>query len=264
MVDTDPGTQNKNVLVLSYNNVGNFGDRLGYHLIHSVLPPDCVVTHGNFHPWNVPEKEYDLVIIGIGNSLFQPLLTDNLLHLLDKTKRAIGIFGTQYRYQISTSRMNDIISRLDVWYARYKEDIEYYGKDGGNVVHLGDWLVDACPMSKSTDPRTLKIGDEIWKDLPLDRTIQEIQTYKRVFSTRLHPLLCALTSAEEVSYSEQPDTTGKPSGKFQSMLLDVFQTTYPELQYFKVDSAAVISYKTMVRNNIRHMERRLFQLLYES
>jgi len=263
MPDVIMNAQSKNVLVLSYNNVGNFGDRLGYHLIHSVLPPNCVVTHGNFHPWNVPDMEYDLVIIGIGNSLFQPLLTDNLLRLLDKTKRAIGIFGTQYRYQIDTARMNDIISRLDIWYARYKDDIENYGNDRDNVVHLGDWLVDAFPMSESTDPRTLRIGNEIWGNLPLDRTIQEIQSFKRVFSTRLHPLLCALTSAEEVSYSEQPDSSGKPSGKFQSMLLDVFQITYPESHFFKVDSAAVVSYKTMVRNNIRHMESRLSQLLYE-
>ncbi|MGF1578979.1 MAG: hypothetical protein ACFCD0_06415 [Gemmataceae bacterium] len=257
-------TATKTVLVLSYNNVGNFGDRLGYHLINGVLPPDCAVVHGNFRPWNVPDLDYDLVVVGIGNSLFEPLLTDNLFRLLDKAKSAIGIFGTQYRHAINPEKMARVIDYLDIWYARYREDIETYGRNKPNVQHLGDWLIDACPMAIPTNTEVHQIGREIWKDLPLDRTIQTIQKYKRVISSRLHPLLCALTSAEQVAYTEQPDRSGMPSGKFTSMFLDVFQTTFPESVFFEVDTPAVIDYKLMVRNNIRQMEQQIDQLLSQN
>lgn len=60
------------VLVISYNNVGNFGDRLGYHLINSVLPPEAEVYFANFKPWNIPSFSFDLLILGIGNSIFGP------------------------------------------------------------------------------------------------------------------------------------------------------------------------------------------------
>ena len=210
---------------------------------------------------NIIDQEYDLVVLGIGNSLFQPLLTDNLIHLLDKSKKAIGIFGTQYRNQISNKKMEEVICRLDFWYARYREDIEFYGANKNNVFHLGDWLIDAFPLSESTDARILKIGDEIWKDLPLDRTIQQIQTHKKVFSTRLHPLLCALTSAKEVAYTEQPNSFNEPSGKFKSMLLDIFKKTYKEKIYFEVDHNAVLEYKIMVRENIRNLELIIGKLL---
>lgn len=106
-----------------------------------------------------------------------------------------------------------MIDRLDTWYARYKDDVQIYGRNKKNVVHLGDWLIDAFPISNNFNPQTLTIGDEILKNLPLDRTTQQIQTFKKVVSPRLHPLLCALTSAEEVMYSEQHDEKGMPCWK---------------------------------------------------
>lgn len=119
---------------------------------------------------------------------------------------------------------------MDAWYARYAEDIAWAGQHAKRVVHLGDWLVEtAFPMAQGSDTRTLNIGDEVWNNLPLDHTIQQIQQFRRVHSARLHPLLCALTSATEVSYAEQPHPqTGQPSGNFRSMLLDVFAATCPQ------------------------------------
>ncbi len=128
----------KRVLVLSYNNVGNFGDRLGYHLLNSVLPPHAEVTYANFKPWDVPADEFDLLVLGIGNSLFAPLLTDPLLDLMDRIPCKIGIFGTQYRSGFSATRMGEVIARLDHWYARYEEDFLLYGRGRDNVSHLGD------------------------------------------------------------------------------------------------------------------------------
>ena len=78
-------------------------------------------------------------------------------------------------------------------------------------------------------------------ELPLDRTIQAIQLHKNVYSARLHPLLCALTSAELVAYAEQPSKQMPDivSGKFRSMLIDIFGRSYPEKKFFIVDRDAV-------------------------
>ena len=138
-----------------------------------------------------------------------------------------------------------------------------YGRGRKNVAHLGDWLIDQFPMSAPTDDGELHIGDEIWQELPLDRTIQHIQRYKKVYSSRLHPLLCALTSAETVAYAEQPaggDST-IVSGKFRSMLIDIFGRSYPEKQFFTVDRDAVRRYKARVHRNVARVAERIDAIL---
>jgi hypothetical protein len=81
----------------------------------------------------------------------------------------------------------------------------------------------------------------VLNNLLLDRIIQEIPQHQRVFSPRLHPLPCALTSAREVEYAEQRKQAGSDevSGKFGSMLLDIFDRTYPENTPRTVDRAKV-------------------------
>jgi hypothetical protein len=253
----------KKVLVLSYANVGNFGDRLGYHLINSVLPPDVEVTHAYFYPWNIPQGEYDLLVLGIGNSLFAPLLTDDLLRLLDKIPKKIGIFGTQYRSAIPTDRLRRLIGSLDHWFARYEDDLLLYGDAAINASHMGDWLIDAFPMAQWSEDSTLSIGDEVLAELPLDRSIQTIQRYRQVNSSRLHPLLCALTSAELVSYTEQRDTGSETSGKFRSLLIDVFGREMPEGKLWNVDRLAVCIYKERVSKNVTDLSLYLRRLLRE-
>lgn len=255
-----PKERLKKVLILSCANVGNFGDRLGYHLIHSVLPADVEVTHAFLSPWNVPDGDYDLIVLGVGNSLFAPLLTENLLRLLDKVPHKVGIFGTQYRSQLPENRLVQVIDRLDHWFARYEEDCLLYGGKHPTT-HLGDWLIDAFSLSRWVEDKTLSIGDEILSDRPLDRTIQTIQRYRRVHSSRLHPLLCALTSAEQVSYSEQRDTGSDISGKFRSLLIDVFGKALPDNEFWDVDRDAVISYKSYVSSNVALLRTRLHALL---
>ena len=94
-------------------------------------------------------------------------------------------------------------------------------------------------------------------NLPLDRIIQEIQRHQRIFSPRLHPLLCALTSAREVEYAEQREQAGsdEASGKFASMLLDIFGQTYPENAPWTVDRAKVVAYKAQVAANVAGLRR---------
>jgi hypothetical protein len=240
------------VAVVSYNNVGNFGDRLGYHMINSLLPGEAEVHHLTFRTLAQARDQYDLVVLGIGNSIFQPLLGDDVLDIVSRGKASIGIFGTQYRELIPRPAIDRLLDRLDTWFARYEDDVLMYGRGRKNVVHLGDWLIDQFPMTKATDDEPLHIGEEILQELPLDRTIQAIQLHKNVFSARLHPLLCALTSAELVAYSEQPSKQMPDvvSGKFRSMLIDIFGRTYPEKKFFIVDRDAVTRYKARVHHNI--------------
>ena len=255
------------VLVVSSYNAGNFGDRLGYHVINEVLPAHATVHHCKLtyaEGWRIegiPEGNFDLLVLGYGNSLFGKMFTDSLVQLLERAPRAIGIFGTQYRPVVDPGRLDAVLDRLHTWYARFEEDILWFGKGRSNVVHLGDWLISAFPMAKGEIPQTLTIGEEIWQDGPLDRTIQNIQKYRYVFTTRMHPLLCAFTSAEQVAYREQSEDKSNPaagpSGKFRSLLIDVFGRTFPEDQFFPVDRDAVVAYKNKVQKAMEEMRRML-------
>jgi Flp pilus assembly protein TadD len=253
----------RRVLVMSYNNVGNFGDRLGFHLINSLVPAGAEVHHGHFHPWDVPPGDFDLLVLGIGNSVFHPILTDQLLELTRRVPRSVGIFGTQYREAIDRRRMSELLDRLTVWFARYEEDLLLYGAGRQNAVHLGDWLISAFPMTRWNRDETLHVGREVWNDLPLDRTIQNIQRYRSVVSERIHPLLCALTSAERVAYKEQrEDGSGNHSGKFRSLLIDIFGQTRPESNFFEVPRDAVAAYRARAMRVMSGMPQ-LFNRLLE-
>jgi hypothetical protein len=256
-------THPSSVAVISYNDVGNFGDRLGYHMINSLLPSQAKVHHLTFQTLDRAHDAYDLIVLGIGNSIYQPLLRDDLLDVLKRGKAKVGIFGTQYRELIPRPLLDRLIDRLDIWYARYEDDVLMYGRGRSNVEHLGDWLIDQFPMSTPTDEGELHIGDEIMQETSLDRTIQKIQRHQKVSSTRLHPLLCAFTSAEAVAYQEQSagGETAIVSGKFRSMLIDIFGRTYPEKTYFAVDRDAVARYKQRVRGNVASVGARLDALL---
>jgi hypothetical protein len=262
-VDKQSSINSCSVAVISCNDVGNFGDRLGYHIINSLLPSEAAVHHLTFQTLDRAHNKYDLVVLGIGNSIFQPLLRDDVLDVVARGKAAVGIFGTQYRELIPRHTLDRLIDRLDIWFARYEDDVLMYGRGRANVEHLGDWLIDQFPMSVPTSDQVLHIDDQILMDLPLDRTIQYIQQHKKVYSTRLHPLLCALTSADGVAYSEQPaeDVTSIVSGKFRSMLIDIFGRTYPEETFFAFDRDAVARYKKRVRRNVAAVGARLEAIL---
>jgi hypothetical protein len=251
------------VAVVSFFDVGNFGDRLGYHMINTLLPPWADVHHLSFRALGEARERYDLVILGIGNSVFHGVLNDETFDVLGRGKATIGIFGTQYHELIQRPLLDRLVDRLDTWFARSEEDILSYGRGRANVVHLGDWLIDQFPMAQATEDKLLEVGEDLWAELPLDRVIQQIQRHKNVFSARLHPLLCALTSAELVAYTEQREA-GSPlivTGKFRGMLIDIFGRTFPERKFFEVDRAAVMRYKTRVRANVARLGERIDAVL---
>jgi hypothetical protein len=251
------------VAVISDNDVGNLGDRLGYHMINALLPGEAEVHHLTFRTLAAARNSYDLVVLGTGNSLFQPLLDGAVLDVVSRGKAAIGIFGTQYRELIPRVALERLIGRLDTWFARYEDDVLLYGRGRKNVVHLGDWLIDQFPMNRPSLDDPLEIDDEIADELALDRTIQTIQQHRQVYSSRLAPLLCALTSAELAAYAEQPaaNMPGIVSGKFRSMLIDIFGRSFAEKKFFMVDRDAVSRYKARVHRNVACVGERIDAVL---
>ncbi len=232
-------------------------------MINALLPGEAEVHHLSFGTLDQARDKYDLVVLGIGNGMFQPLLGDDVLDIVARGKAAIGIFGTQYRELIPRVGLDRLIERLDTWFARYEDDVLLYGRGRNNVMHLGDWLIDQFPMNTSSVDEPLQIVDEIRPDHALDRAIQVIQCHRQVYSARLHPLLCALTAAELVAYAEQPSEQMPDvvSGTFRSMLIDIFGRSYPEKQFFMVDRDAVRRYKARVHRNVARVGERIDAIL---
>lgn len=255
------------IAVISESDAANFGDRLGVQMINSVLPGAARIHHMTFatlrESLETARESYDLVVVGVGNAMFQPLIGDDILRLLARAKSAVGIFGTAYRELMPRVAIERVIDRLDIWYAPYADDVLLYGRGRSNAVHLGDWTIEQFPLTQSTLDEPLQIGANIGAEIPLDRTIELIQRHRQVYSARLHPLLCALTSAETVAYAEEASghMPGIVSGKFRSMLVDVFGRTYPERQFFMVDRDAVTRYKSRVHANVAEMRGRIAAML---
>jgi hypothetical protein len=251
------------VAVISCGDDDTFGDRLGTQMINALLPGEAEVHHLNFRTLNEACEQYDLVVLGTGNSLFQPLLTGEVLDIIGRGKASIGIFGTQYRELIPRAAMTRVIEQLDTWYARSEDDVLMYGRGRKNVVHLGDWLIDQFPLTQSSENEPLQIGPETGVELPLDRIVKIIQSHRQVHSARLAPLLCALTSAELASYEEaaSPQQADIVSGRFRSMLIDIFGRSYPEKEFFLVDREAVRRYKARVHRNVAQVGEQIDNLL---
>ena len=251
------------VAVVSCSDDNSFGERLGYHMINALLPGEADVHHLNFRTLELARENYDLVVLGTGGSMFQPLLGDGIFDLIARAKASIGIFGTQYRELIPRPALERLIERFDTWFARTEDDVLMYGRGRNNVVHLGDWSIDQFPMNQSSEDNPLQIIDEIREDHALDRAIQVIQRHKKVYSARLAPLLCALTSAETAAYAEQPSEQMPDivSGKFRSTLIDIFGRSYPEKQFFMVDRDAVRRYKARVHRNVIKVGMRIDSIL---
>ncbi len=269
MSEGDKPRRPKQVIVLSYFQTVNFGDRLGYHVLNGVLPAHADVTYASLNPWNVPDRDYDLLILGIGNSLLpSDACNPRLAALMGGVPHSIGIFGTQFRSLFREGQAADglrrILDGLTTWWARYEDDITLFGGGRSNVRHLGDWLITAFPMAVPTQNRVLTIPAEFLREnVLLDRTIQKIQAYRGVSSARLHTLLCALTSADHVSYQEPRVVPGSDeiSGKFGAMLIDIFGRSFPEGDLFPVDREAVRRYKVKVAKNVEDLRAELERLL---
>ena len=258
------------VLVLSYNNCANFGDRLGLDLVVRLLPPEAEIYISPLPPfWKQIEGSFDLVIVGSGHSIFHRTLQKEFLDFLSKQQIVVGIFGLQYHEMLPLQGLKELFSTLDCWFSRSEYDIEFLGRHSSlpkHYAHLGDWLINAFPLVSWTDGRTGEIpADFISASHDIQRTIQKIQAFRRISSARLHPVLCALTSAEQVRYQEQSEMGSEcMSGKFHSMFLDVFGKTPKPGEWFDVDRHDVKLYKSSVYSKTELMREYFWRVLDSS
>ena len=259
------GRSVRKVLVISYYTGHNFGDRLGVPILNSVLPPDVEIEHVPFIPCENENvcadisdvSHFDAVILGIGMSVYRPVLTDKLLNIMQSIPVRIGIFGTQYHDDIPLDRMKALLGMLDLWLARYETDVNRFGHlvPENRTIHLGDWMISACPMRDPSTRQTVTLyipPNVLYDEVHLDRFVENVQSARYVFSGRLHPLLCALPSAKAIAYVEQREKSGKvQSGKFESMFLDVFSKKLKPETWLPVNRNCVLEYKRMIESNMR-------------
>jgi hypothetical protein len=249
------------VAVISADDAGDFGARLGRQIINTLLPGEAEADHLNLHTLGQARGNYDLVVLGTGDSLFPTPLGEEILDVVSHAKAAIGIFGTHSRELISRPVLDRLIDRLDTWFTRYEDDVLMYGRGRRNVVHLGDWLIDQFPLARPINDEPLMISAEVGQEFALDRAIRTIQQHKQVYSTLPSALLCALTSAELAAYTEPSMPRSLAGGQFRSMLIDIFGRTFPEQKFFLVDRDAVTWYKARVHRNVGKVGARIAAIL---
>ena len=162
----------RKVLVISYFSGHNFGDRLGVPILNSVLPSHVEIEHVPFLPCGKnydcadisveDAARYDAVILGIGMSVYRPVLNDNLMAILKSSPLRIGIFGTQYQESLPRDRMKELLGMLDLWLARYQTDLTRFGHlvPRNRSLHMGDWMISSCPMRDPSTYRFLSVSCE--------------------------------------------------------------------------------------------------------
>jgi len=255
-------SETSTVAIISEDDGGDFGSRIGRHMINSLLPGDADVHHLTLRTLNETRDSYDLVVLGTGNGLFPPLLGDQLLDIVSRAKAAIGVFGAQCRELTPRPVFDRLLDRLDTWFARYEDDVLTYGRGRSNVVHVGDWLIDQFPLTRPSIGEPLVVSNGLGEEFALDRAIRTIQQHKQVYSTIPSALLCALTSAELAAYAEMPaQQLDFASGQFRSMLIDIFGRAYPEKKFFMVERDAVARYKARVHRNVAKVSARIASTL---
>jgi hypothetical protein len=247
------------VAVISADDAGHFGARLGRQMVNALLPGEAEVHHLTLRTLGEARGDYDLVVLGTGNGLFPTLLGEEVLEIVSHAKAAIGIFGTHSRELIARPAFDRLIDRLDTWFARYEDDVLMYGRGRRNVVHIGDWLIDQFPLARAINDEPLMISDDVGQEFALDRAIGTIQQHKQVYSTLPTALLCALTSAELAAYAEPQRSVA--GGQFRSMLIDIFGRAFPEQKFFMIDRDAVTRYKARVHRNVGKVGTRIGAIL---
>ncbi len=264
------------VLVVSKFFTRNFGDRLGFHnitLLLSSLKNIAYIDYDDLEDLLKDPAEYDLVIVGTGNSLYHKMINDNFYQYLLRANKLIGIFGFQYYEKLLEKEQLFIqcINLFDKVFLRYNQDFEFLIKTYSrnkieiktNITHLGDWLILLFPNTLwFKDDKLDIIPKEPFIRNAMDLYIQDIQMYRIVHSSRLHTLLCAFCSAEKVSYEEQYEKENNyKSGKFRGLFLDVFEKNFEEKKLFYIDRKSVNIYREKVSDNFDELKNYLKVLL---
>lgn len=201
-------------------------------LMRSLMPSHAHVDL--LDPWSprVPRQEYDLVILGAGNSFGPALLgpperrtcgaAEHLLAILARARRSLGYFGTQFRGEIDEPHLQQVLDGLSLWLARTESDLEAHGRGRTQAVALGDLL--------------LAVGEPCGEQRP-----------DTLHAVHLTPLITALPHLRSFSWRDSRSPAGEPSGRFQAVLGDIFAGPSPEGQPIEVDPEALQRYMGQVR-----------------
>src|ERR1700733_6703284 len=70
--------ESRRIGILSCAGWRNFGDRLGFHLLNRIIPPEVEVFHCFYPTMALPPGHYDMLILCLGTSLFHRMLDARL------------------------------------------------------------------------------------------------------------------------------------------------------------------------------------------
>lgn len=103
---------------------------MGFHnitLLLSSLKNIAYIDYDDLEDLLKDPAEYDLVIVGTGNSLYHKMINDNFYQYLLRANKLIGIFGFQYYEKLLEKEQLFIqcINLLDKVFLRYNQDFEF-------------------------------------------------------------------------------------------------------------------------------------------
>lgn len=258
------------VLIYSWFNTDNFGDRLGYYAIQKLFPVDYELYFRKINPFDYENpKDYDLLCIGTGNSIFdqillQPLNQDKFSFVdhIKKFKKIIGVFGFQYLPFENHRLFSDFLDIFDHIFFRFTGDQNYAQKYSkreqfflSSTHVIGDIVSTMFPLTNSGNteegaPDYIKVNKQAYLCNKVDRLIQYIQLANKIETNRLHVLLCAMCSTPIIKWFQQSEIGDKSSGKIEAMFEDVLGYVPVKHLYFVPDRIKIKEYKQKVENQI--------------
>ncbi|WP_439817005.1 hypothetical protein [Zavarzinia sp. CC-PAN008] len=251
----------RRILAVSFDPVHDPSQQWRQRLLPRILPPMAEVvamTVGEA----APEGPFDLVVLGNGGGIYQQHLNDAVLDLAQAGRRAVGLFGVDFRDAVDPGRVGALLDRLDLWLARSGEDALVYGHGRSNVATLGEWLVDLMPLRAAPDEQLFSIDAAVMARTPPHELEATLTRHRMVMARTPAALALALPSAHYVAYAEDRALGSRVfSGAYRSLLMDVFGRNYPENQLFEVDRSAVAAYKLRTRLMIDQAQAIVGQLV---
>jgi hypothetical protein len=247
---------------LVFAGTGHLGlaDRFHYHLISSVLPPDCEIQWAPLHPVGFRSlAAWDLVLLGTGglidaNALQQPGLAD----LVEAARRRVGLFGLGARGAVPAPWVAPWVERLDLWFARTRQDLERHGQNRGNAHHLGEWLMTLIPVSRWDTNDELTVVENRFVG-SLDDFVKQVQLFRKVRASGPVTLASALLSAEAICWEEDPKAPRV--APLRTLLEDVFHRAPREGDWFDVPREEVLAYRRLLRDNVAALRNEIQALL---
>lgn len=240
----------KRIALIATKGSRHFSAALRLRLVNSVLPPGTELSVIDIGEIEKAEPHFDLAIVGTGGDLASTQISEGLIAFLEQVPRAIGLFGIRQR-DCQNEKIARLLDRLFLWGARHEQDVLLYGRGRGNVLHFGDWLIDAFPMASGTHANTLQLGNTAMLE-PAENVLAQLRNHHRAAVGHPDLLLAALCHCAELSFHDEQN---QAAGRFRALLIDVLGRSYAENETIVVDREAVMAYKARTRLMIDELRK---------